>query len=177
MSRSWKLLKRACELMALQRSSGQRTSHLSAPPPSPRRPPTHLCTLPNPPSLLPLRGGSIYWAVLATLPPSVSFMSAFPLPKGQVRRVSVAPSSRPFCPLFFPPLILCSVSFFEGKVLCEGLRAGQAAMLHTGSREWMGWLLGPCGHSGSAREPVEWAALSLPTLTKSDGNEITCYGF
>lgn len=118
MSPCWKLLKRACKFVASQRSSGQHTSHLSAPPPPPPHPPTHLCTLSTPPSLLPLCGGSIYRAALATLPPSVSFTSALPLPKGQV--CSVIPS---LFSLSFHPLISCSVSFFEGKVLCQGLGA------------------------------------------------------
>lgn len=102
--------------MASQRSSGQRTSHLSSPPPPPPHPPIHLCTLSTPPSLLPVCGGSIYRAALATLPPSVSFTSAFPLPKGQVCSVNVALSFQPFFFSLFPSLISCCVPFFEGSV-------------------------------------------------------------
>lgn len=167
-SPSWKLLKRACKFMASQRSSGQRTSHLSSPPPPPPHPPIHLCTLSTPPSLLPVCGGSIYRAALATLPPSVSFTSAFPLPKGQVCSVNVALSFQPFFFLFFP---------LSSRVVSRFLK-GQSAMLHTVTREWMSWLLWPCWHCGSAGEPwCSLAALSLSTLMRSDGNEVNCYGF
>lgn len=102
------------------------------------RPSVHSVLPTLPPSLC---GGSIYRAALTTLPPSVSFTSAFPPPKGQVCSVNAAPSSQP---LFFSPPIPSSrlvFSFLEGKVLRQGLRAQSVSHV---SGAWMSRLPRPC---------------------------------